>query len=192
MRLTGKKYVKGEDIDHTPYNIKEFELHQLKKDTLGILNGIIDIHIKAIKRRKQSVNNRKLNMTRRDFRTYSPLKNLRRGISRLDGNKKQLLHKVDDRYFLNRQTKSPTTTNVAMSLNNMYAMMGQKGKSISFNMRSFQMSPRRHQSDEVWHSTISKEQNSNNLNILSLMRKTQLIKNKQEKQKIEIPSIVNQ
>jgi len=70
------KYTKPEPVDQKALNIKEFELKVLKTDTDGVLNGIIDLHIKAIRRRREHSNNleKMMNMTRADFRLHSPLK----------------------------------------------------------------------------------------------------------------------
>lgn len=67
---------KTKTVDRRPFNIKEFELIQLKKDTKGILDGIIDLHIKALKKRRKvsAQPERQMNMTRGDFRAFSPLK----------------------------------------------------------------------------------------------------------------------
>ena len=64
--------------DKKPFPIKEFELHQLKKETNGFLNGIINCHISALKKKRiQQNQGDKTNLTRMHFRAYSPLKNQR-------------------------------------------------------------------------------------------------------------------
>jgi ribosomal protein L44E len=71
--------VRPEVVDRRAYNVKEFELQQLKKDAGGVLNGIIDLHIKALRKRRMHSGHpdRKFNQTRGGFRAYSPLKKAR-------------------------------------------------------------------------------------------------------------------
>lgn len=69
-------------------NIKEFELQNLKKETNGVLNGVIDLHIKALKRKRNKADMLELqtNMTNKNFRAFSPLKKNRLLMSSNDSN----------------------------------------------------------------------------------------------------------
>jgi hypothetical protein len=67
---------KKEPIDLKRLNIKEFELQNLKKETNGVLNEIIDLHIKSLKkkRKRSDILDIQTMMTKKEIRLFSPLK----------------------------------------------------------------------------------------------------------------------
>lgn len=72
---------KKEVIDRRPFNIKEFELKDLKKQTKGLLNGIINMHIRSLRKKRKDMGSDKQMIMTKDGKMYtSPKRNHVSGI----------------------------------------------------------------------------------------------------------------